>query len=54
MIKKILGSEPFLRGARFVCRAVGYISYDPIRYWNGFHDIAVDDPKFPDIEMGYT
>jgi len=31
---------------------VGYISYDAIRYWESLPEIADDDLKLPDIEMG--
>ncbi|MCX8151248.1 MAG: anthranilate synthase component I [Candidatus Bathyarchaeota archaeon] len=37
---------------RFVGGAVGYISYDAIRYWEKLPNIATDDLGFPDIEMG--
>ncbi len=37
---------------RFVGGAVGYISYDAVRYWERLPDAAVDDLNFPDIEVG--
>ncbi|MGQ9478410.1 MAG: anthranilate synthase component I [Thermoproteota archaeon] len=40
------------RGFRFVGGAVGYISYDAVRYWERLPSIAEDDLKFPDLEMG--
>ncbi|MEM2994890.1 MAG: anthranilate synthase component I [Candidatus Bathyarchaeia archaeon] len=36
---------------RFIGGAVGYISYDAVRYWEKLPEKAVDDLKFPDIEM---
>ncbi|MGQ9543383.1 MAG: anthranilate synthase component I [Candidatus Bathyarchaeia archaeon] len=36
---------------RLVGGAVGYISYDAVRYWERLPDHTVDDLKFPDIEM---
>ena len=37
---------------RFIGGAVGYISYDAIRYWEKLPNIAKDDLNYPDIEMG--
>jgi len=37
---------------RFVGGAVGYISYDAIRYWEKLPQTTKDDLNFPDIEMG--
>ncbi|MCS7138935.1 MAG: anthranilate synthase component I [Crenarchaeota archaeon] len=37
---------------RFTGGAVGYISYDAVRYWEHLSSIAVDDLKLPDLEMG--
>jgi anthranilate synthase component 1 len=51
-IKKVLGREPPNEFFRFVGGAVGYVSYDAIRYWERLPDISVDDLKFPDVEMG--
>jgi len=39
-------------GLRFVGGAVGHISYDAVRYWERLPDMAVDDLKFPDVEVG--
>ena len=36
---------------RFVGGAVGYISYDAIRYWEKLPRIAQEDLNFPDIEL---
>ena len=37
---------------RFVGGAVGYISYDAIRYWENLPNAPIDDLNLPDIEMG--
>ena len=37
---------------RFVGGAVGYISYDSVRYWERLPQTSVDDLCFPDLEMG--
>ena len=37
---------------RFVGGAVGYISYDAIRYWEKLPENAQADLNFPDLEMG--
>ncbi|MEM3713041.1 MAG: anthranilate synthase component I [Thermoproteota archaeon] len=37
---------------RFTGGAVGYISYDAVRYWERLPSIATDDLKLPDLEMG--
>ncbi len=37
---------------RFVGGAVGYISYDAVRYWERLPQNSVDDLNFPDLEMG--
>jgi len=40
---------------RFIGGAVGYISYDSVRYWERLPRIAKDDPSVPDMEFGiYT
>lgn len=52
IIKSILRREPDNGEFRFVGGAVGYISYDSVRYWENLPAIAVDDLKFPDLEMG--
>ncbi|MEM1547576.1 MAG: anthranilate synthase component I [Thermoproteota archaeon] len=40
------------RYPRFTGGAVGYVSYDAVRYWERLPSIAVDDLKLPDLEMG--
>jgi anthranilate synthase component I len=37
---------------RFVGGAVGYISYDAVRYWEKLSEKSVSDLNFPDLEMG--
>ncbi|MEM0254058.1 MAG: anthranilate synthase component I [Candidatus Bathyarchaeia archaeon] len=37
---------------RLLGGAIGYISYDAVRYWEKLPKIAVDDLGFPDLEMG--
>ncbi len=37
---------------RFAGGAVGYISYDAVRYWEKLPKTTKDDLNFPDIEMG--
>ncbi|MFB0504576.1 MAG: anthranilate synthase component I [Candidatus Bathyarchaeia archaeon] len=36
---------------RFIGGAVGYVSYDAVRYWENLPEIAKDDLNFPDIEL---
>jgi len=36
----------------FLGGAVGYISYDSVRYWERIQQTALDDLDFPDLEMG--
>ncbi|MEM3602735.1 MAG: anthranilate synthase component I family protein, partial [Candidatus Bathyarchaeia archaeon] len=36
---------------RFIGGAVGYISYDAIRYWEKLQTMTTDDLRFPDLEM---
>ena len=37
---------------RFVGGAVGYISYDAVRYWEHLPENSKSDHSFPDLEMG--
>jgi anthranilate synthase component 1 len=37
--------------SKFVGGAVGYLSYDAVRYWERLPEKTVDDFKFPDIEL---
>jgi anthranilate synthase component I len=36
----------------FLGGAVGYVSYDAVRYWERIPQMATDDLDFPDLEMG--
>ncbi|MEM1762875.1 MAG: anthranilate synthase component I [Candidatus Jordarchaeales archaeon] len=51
-LRRIVGREPGCSDLRFSGGAVGYISYDAVRYWEKLPRIAEDEPKFPDIEFG--
>jgi anthranilate synthase component 1 len=37
---------------RFIGGAVGYVSYDVIRYWEDLPEYAADDLHLPELEMG--
>ncbi|MBS7251852.1 MAG: anthranilate synthase component I [Candidatus Freyarchaeota archaeon] len=52
VVEKVLGRnhEGHLK-SRFVGGAVGYISYDSIRYWERLPNHAIDDLKYPDLQM---
>ena len=53
LIKKIISKMPaFPVKYRFIGGAVGYISYDAVRYWEKLPEIAADDLKLPDFEIG--
>ena len=53
VIEKIVKGRLFPhKGLRFVGGAVGYISYDAVRYWERLPSTAVDDLNFPDVEVG--
>jgi len=53
IVERIVGErECSYERLRFIGGAVGYISYDAVRYWERLSDIAVDDLDFPDVEMG--
>ena len=51
-VKRCLDKPHLSRAFRFVGGAVGYISYDAVRYWERLPEISVDDLRFPDVEMG--
>jgi anthranilate synthase component 1 len=51
-VKGIVGRNRKLQcGFRFIGGAVGYISYDAIRYWENLPKHTIDDLKLPDLEM---
>ncbi|TRO48723.1 anthranilate synthase component I [Candidatus Bathyarchaeota archaeon] len=52
-LQKLLISETvFNNKFRLVGGAVGYISYDAIRYWENLPNKAKNDLDFPDIQLG--
>ena len=51
-VREIVGGERDIQcGFKFIGGAVGYISYDAIRYWEKLPKRAIDDIKLPDVEM---
>ena len=52
VIAKTLRNRPGFKEQRFVGGAVGYISYDAVRYWEKLPQKALDDQKFPDVKVG--
>ncbi|MEM1515577.1 MAG: anthranilate synthase component I family protein [Candidatus Bathyarchaeia archaeon] len=51
-IKALLKTGSSSNAFRYVGGAVGYISYDAVRYWEKLPITSIDDLGFPDIEMG--
>lgn len=51
-LEEILGRKTSQKRFRLEGGAVGYVSYDAIRYWEKLPTRAVDDLEFPDIQMG--
>jgi len=51
LIRSLVGERREVPPLRFVGGAVGYISYDAIRYWECLPVKASDDFKFPDLEL---
>lgn len=53
LMKELMGNPQIpSEGYRFIGGAVGYISYDAVRYWEKLPEITVDDLNLPDFEMG--
>jgi anthranilate synthase component 1 len=52
VIAKTLRNRPGFKEQRFVGGAVGYISYDAVRYWEKLPQKALDDQQFPDVKVG--
>lgn len=53
IIKDLMGVlQPYDGYFRYIGGAVGYVSYDAIRYWEKLPNTSVDDLGFPDVEMG--
>ena len=53
IIKKLVkGQTTHNKELRFVGGAVGYISYDAVRYWEKLHQSVNDYLNFPDAQLG--
>ena len=53
IIKKLVeGRAVHNKELRFVGGAVGYISYDAVRYWEKLPQRVSDDLDFPDVQLG--
>ena len=53
IVKKLLEDNSFPdRDLQFIGGAVGYISYDAVRYWERLLQQTVDDLTFPDVQLG--
>jgi len=50
--KSVFSNKSLSNHFRLLGGAVGYFSYDAIRYWEDLPNKAVDDLGLPDIEMG--
>lgn len=54
VLEKLVKSKVVLNSEfRFVGGAVGYISYDAVRYWEKLPQKARDDLNFPDAQLGF-
>ncbi len=51
-LRRLLNTTKSNGPFRFIGGAVGYISYDAIRYWERLPSIAKDDLHLPDMEFG--
>jgi anthranilate synthase component 1 len=52
VIEKTLRNRLGFMEQRFIGGAVGYISYDAVRCWERLPERALDDQRFPDVEVG--
>lgn len=53
IVREEVYAKSFLHEAfRFIGGAVGYVSYDAVRYWENLPSTTVDDLGFLDLEMG--
>ena len=52
IIKKLVKGTVHNKEHRFVGGAVGYISYDAVRYWEKLPKMTSDDLNFPDVQLG--
>jgi anthranilate synthase component 1 len=54
ILEKLVKSRAlFNKEPRFVGGAVGYISYDAVRYWEKLPQKATDNLNFPDAQLGF-
>jgi anthranilate synthase component 1 len=51
-LRHILGEGSPDNGFRFAGGAVGYISYDAVRYWEKLPNKAINDLEFPELQFG--
>jgi len=49
---KIQPTTKLYEGMRLIGGAVGYFSYDAVRYWERIHQKNNDEDRFPDLEFG--
>ncbi|MCK5347100.1 MAG: hypothetical protein KAR20_27010 [Candidatus Heimdallarchaeota archaeon] len=52
IVKQLIQQTSNQEKFRFDGGAVGYISYEAVRYWEKIPNIAISDQNFPDIHMG--
>ncbi len=52
VVETVLGKPLQSKKSRFAGGAVGYVSYDAVKYWEKLPSTAVDDLGFPDLHMG--
>lgn len=51
-LRRLLNATKSRGPFRFIGGAVGYISYDAVRYWERLPSVAKDDLHLPDMEFG--
>ncbi len=51
-LRRLTGHHATAERLRFVGGAVGYVSYDAVRYWERLPRVARDDLGMPDLEFG--
>ncbi|MBI2648607.1 MAG: anthranilate synthase component I [Thaumarchaeota archaeon] len=51
-LRRLVNSKHFTGPFRFIGGAVGFVSYDAIRYWEKLPHVANDDLHLPDLEFG--
>jgi anthranilate synthase component 1 len=52
VIQETLRNLPGFKEQRFIGGAVGYISYDAVRYWEKLPENTLDDQNVPDVKVG--